>query len=667
MYKYLTNNDKATSYDIAILIKDSNFDAHLLETYYLDTLKLKGLSNLNVLFYSLEYKTKKPSAKDMKVFMDGLIPILLDKNIRYLYVADSNYFKYITKESKPMANLTNFYKIENFEVCFGINYSSIKYSEDNRDKLLISIQAIKDKEDNNYTKLGSNIMKNIHYPSDNFEILSALKYLNTKPYLAIDIETYSLEFDKAGLGSISFAWSQNDAIAFGIDFLTNHNKNHEVRKLVKDFFDNYQGKAIYHNAGYDVKILISELYMFDLLDIEGMYIGLDTLTKNFDDTYVIAHLATNSCSKPSKSLKDLALPFAGNYAEDVKDIKKLSLDKLLKYNVIDTLSTNYVRDTYYQEVIDSNQEEVYQTLMLDTVRLLLITELSGMPIDMDRVYEVDSILTQEQNIAYNYLMSQPEIEQAINQVRLAKLKKKNKELKKIQHTIDMPIYQNEKFNCNSDIHMQTLLYDVLGLPIIELTKTKQPSVKAKVIENLKLTTTDTNVIKILDAVIDYFSVNKILTTFIPAMKKAILKPDGNYYLHGSFNIGGTVSFRLSSSNPNLQNLPSGSKYAKHIKSCFVGHTGTVMTGADFTSLEDKVNALITKDKNKLAVYTDGYDSHSLRSYFYFPNQLTDIKQAQPEDKTYELNGEYYLSSDLVTYQGKTLTVGELYGFIQPSP
>jgi len=78
------------------------------------------------------------------------------------------------------------------------------------------------------------------------------------------------------------------------------------------------------------------------------------------------------------------------YLEDDTDIessadRKLKLDKLLKYNVIDTLSTNYVKETYYQEVIDSKQEETYKTLMLDTVRLLLITELSGMPINMDRV------------------------------------------------------------------------------------------------------------------------------------------------------------------------------------------------------------------------------------------------------------------------------------------
>ena len=428
---------------------------------------------------------------------------------------------------------------------------------------------------------------------------------------------------------------------------------------VKHFF-NYQGKSIYHNAGYDVKVLIYNLYMKDLLDTEGLYIGLDTLTRDFDDTYVIAHLATNSCSKPSKSLKDLALPFAGNYAEEVKDIKKLKLDKLLKYNVIDTLSTNYVRNAYYQEVIDSNQEDTYKTLMLDTVRLLLITELTGMPINMQRVYEVDSILTAEEQKALSYLIQQPEIEETLKLIRQDKLDKKNKTLKVKQHTIDMPIYQDIEFNCNSSDQLQTLLYDVLKLPVIELTKTKQPSVKGKVIENLKMFAKDESQIRILDAIIDYLSVNKILSTFIPALKGAILKPDGNYYLHGSFNIGGTVSFRLSSSNPNLQNLPSGSKYAKYIKYCFAPADGTVVVSADFNSMEDMVNALLTKDKNKLAVYIDKYDSHSLRSYFYFKDKVDKIRQAKPTDKTYLINRQYLLGTDTLTYQSNTYTAEEFY-------
>jgi len=137
--------------------------------------------------------------------------------------------------------------------------------------------------------------------------------------------------------------------------------------------------------------------------------------------------------------------------------------------------------------------------------------------------------------------------------------------------------------------------------------------------------------KILKALIELSKASKILTTFIPAFKKAILKKDGTAYLHGSFNLGGTVSGRMSSSQPNIQQLPStGSIYSKPIKKCFSAPPGYLMVGADFSSLEDKIDALLTKDTNKLKVYLDGFDGHCLRAAYYFRDQLLHIDLDSPE-------------------------------------
>jgi len=132
--------------------------------------------------------------------------------------------------------------------------------------------------------------------------------------------------------------------------------------------------------------------------------------------------------------------------------------------------------------------------------------------------------------------------------------------------------------------------------------------------------------KLLKALIELSAVEKILSTFISAFKeKSIIKDNGYYYLHGSFNLGGTKSMRLSSSDPNLTNLPSGSKYGKLIKTCFVAPNNYIFAGADFDSLEDKVSALTTKDPNKLKVYEDGYCGHCLRAYAYFKEHMPDIE------------------------------------------
>lgn len=132
--------------------------------------------------------------------------------------------------------------------------------------------------------------------------------------------------------------------------------------------------------------------------------------------------------------------------------------------------------------------------------------------------------------------------------------------------------------------------------------------------------------KLLKALIELAEVSIILDTFFNAfLHKTVHKPDGMWYLHGNFNLGGTLSGRLSSSKINLQNLPStGSKYASIVKQCFVAPDGWLLSGADFNSLEDMISALTTKDPNKLKVYIDGYDGHCLRAYAYYGDQMPDI-------------------------------------------
>ena len=167
----------------------------------------------------------------------------------------------------------------------------------------------------------------------------------------------------------------------------------------------------------------------------------------------------------------------------------------------------------------------------------------------------------------------------------------------------------------------------MGLPVLDFTETKQPATGAETIEKLINHTQAPLYKELLAALIAYGGVTKILSTFIPAFEGAISKDSGDtVWLHGNFNLGGTVSGRLSSSEPNMQNLPSGSEFGKAIKKCFQAPPGWVFAGADFNALEDRVNSLLTKDPNKLKVFTDGYDSHCLRAFYFFPDRLPGITE-----------------------------------------
>jgi DNA polymerase I-like protein with 3'-5' exonuclease and polymerase domains len=151
--------------------------------------------------------------------------------------------------------------------------------------------------------------------------------------------------------------------------------------------------------------------------------------------------------------------------------------------------------------------------------------------------------------------------------------------------------------------------------------------------------------KILKDLIELNKVSKILDSFIPNFLNKTIPKQDKVYLHGNFNLGGTVSSRLSSSKPNLQQIPStGSVYAKPIKKCFQAPSSWLMVGADFSSLEDRISALTTKDPNKLAVYI------GLKQYDLSINGVT--------HRISEL--------DVVEYDGKQLIGKELYELLQNS-
>lgn len=638
------------TYPVALLIKATAYNLAELETAVIKPLKTRGINRNDTISLALEYGPNgKASATFIKTQMDIILPALASIGTQFLYCADAHYFKWLTKVAKAEPNLG--YRLpckikgyEHLEVILGVNHRSLFYNPANEAKLTMSLDTLAAVVNGTYQGIGTGIIKAAYYPTALADIKNALDALHQYPELACDLETFSLDFDKAGIGTVTFCWSQHEGIAFACDYKPHagggliadkqgnygsRQANFEVRAELKKFFTEYQGTIKWHNAPYDLSITIYELWMSDLLDTNGLLTGLEVLTERWHDTKIIAYLATNSAAGNHLSLKELAHPFAGNWANsEIKDIRKIPLPVLLEYNLLDGLSTNYVFDTFYPQMIADQQLTLYNEQMMPSQKTIIQVEMTGMPLNPVSVQnaklELQAIVEKHNNV----LQSIPLIAKFNLRIRTEAMNKANAELKTKQHPIsyfaDPTTKHYKAFNPASSIQLKKLLYEEMGLPILKYTKTKQPSTGGKTLAKVVNHTTDPEYIAILNSLIAMATARKILEAFIPAFEKALDKGDGVVWLHGSFNMGGTKSGRLSSSGPNLQNIPATSVYGKLIKGCFEAPKGWIFCGADFNSLEDYISALTTRDPNKLKVYLDGYDGHCLRAFNYFPDELPGI-------------------------------------------
>ena len=639
--KYLDFGGNPSTWKAAILIKESALVQTELEKHYINYLNSKNVYTNKILAMSLDYVNDKAPMKVVNQCIESMLGILKKLNLSTLYVADSVYFKKLAKVRKvdPYIGEILPCAIEGYEhikVIYGVNYRALLHDPANYDKLASTIVTLKNHLGGELYKTKS-IIEHAEYPKSTFEINRFLEKCKTYDKLYADTETFSLSVAHAGLGTVGFSWSKSEGGVFPVDAIEMDSEgdvhlskktNFAVRKLLKKFFEEYSGQIFWHNASFDLKILTYELFMSNWIDYEGMHYGIKTLTKNFEDTKLISYLALNACgSKSSRySLKSLAQEYSGKYAiDEVTDITKCPMPKLLKYNLIDCLNTAYVAEKYYQRMVDDDQLDVYTNMLKPSVRVLIATEIVGLPINLERVEEVDlelgALLTQ----AEITIRTNPHIYSFEKAYREALATDYNNTHKVKRKTADD--FKSYRVLLSSVSQVSDLLFVHLKLPIIETTETGAPSCTSDVLENLKNFTKDKDILSLLNNLITIKDIAIIKNTFIRAFyKNSVLKEDGNHYLLGNFNIGGTVSGRLSSSKPNLQNLPSGSVYGKLVKSCFQSNSEWLFTGADYASLEDRIDALLTKDPNKLKVYTDGYDGHSLRAYYYFKNKLPDIEE-----------------------------------------
>ena len=590
--------------DKLILIKESDLIKEHLDYYYKDNYVAIGIP-------------VDAKGKDRKELMDEIQELY--PPFKVVICANTDMFKTITKiHHKGKDGIACDSPLgKTFIVP---NWRAIIYDSNQETRLKFIMERVDEFLNTGMSSiLGSNVLQDIKYYLEGDDYSSGFKKLYNYDALTVDIETTSLHHYNGVILSIAFSWNIHDGIAMQVS------DNPKIKELLKEFFLNYKGKKIFHNASFDTMFLIYHCFMKNLEDWNGMLEGLHCIFNNLEDTKIIAYLALNTCTTTSLSLKDLSHEYTGDYAQsDIDDCSKIPMERLLPYNVTDTCATWYVYDKYKPRMIQDQQEEIYNTLLLPSLKTLVETQLVGFRLNPKKVEDLAANLYTDQYMLQDKLKKNKLISTFEEQLKKELVFEYNNEHKKKKKTVEDFNYWC--FNFNSDLQVRKFLYNYLQLPVIDLTKSKQPSTSTETLEKLLHHTQDNDIKEALNAFFELSKVTKIITAFLDNFTNA---PEINNLkgLYGNFNLCGTKSGRLSSSNPNLQQLPStGSPYAKPVKKIFTAPKGYVFCGADQRSLEDHISALITKDPQKLLVYTDNYDGHCLRSFSYYKEQMPDIEE-----------------------------------------
>ena len=182
--------------------------------------------------------------------------------------------------------------------------------------------------------------------------------------------------------------------------------------------------------------------------------------------------------------------------------------------------------------------------------------------------------------------------------------------------IESDLYEiaGETFNPNSPKQVANILFDHLGLPVIEKKKTG-PSTSARVLGELAVQH------PLPGKLIEYRELQKLLTTYIDRLPEAINPDTGR--IHTSFHQTSTATGRLSSSDPNLQNIPTRTEVGDRIRRAFVAPDGSLLIGADYSQIEIRLLAHLSGDEQLIAAFVEGKDLHRITASRIF---------AIPEDK-----------------------------------
>jgi len=396
---------------------------------------------------------------------------------------------------------------------------------------------------------------------------SFLKELEKQKAFVLDFETTSSKPLEAVPVGVSFCWKEGEAyyVALAGKRQATSDKRQGIDmeyvfKMLKPVLEDEKIKKIGQNIKYEKLVLAQQ--------------GIELKGIEFD-TMVASYLLNPS--KLNHNLDDLAFEYLDHKMISMNDIlgtgkKKITmdqvpLDKISEYSCEDSDVTLRLEKVLSAKLFEKELDSLFREIELPLIEVLSEIERNGVKIDT------------------------------------ALLKKASKDAEKELIELVKNIYKiaGGKFNINSPKQLSVILFERLGLPVIKRTKTGI-STDVGVLERLSLEH------PLPKEILRYRELSKLKSTYIDALPELVNKKTGR--LHTSFNQTVTATGRLSSSNPNLQNIPIKTEQGRHIRKAFVGEDNRYIISADYSQIELRILAHLSGDEELMQAFENDMDVHT---------------------------------------------------------
>ena len=245
------------------------------------------------------------------------------------------------------------------------------------------------------------------------------------------------------------------------------------------------------------------------------------------------------------------------------------------------------------------------------------------------IYDKDKVLLSEQNMDYLAYTIEMPLTSVLAQMEKTGVKVDQKKLSQLGDLMNEEMaelekqiftYANSEFNLNSSQQLSEVLFNQLGLPPGKKLASGYYSTAAGELERLR----DKH--PIIDLILDYREVSKLNSTFVDGLSKSVDRVDGR--IHTTYHQCLTSTGRLSSSDPNLQNIPVRSARSKAIREVFVADEGCLLVGADYSQIELRLLAHLSEDPNLIAAFRDNLDIHTTTAMKIFGKTKEEITGAE---------------------------------------